>query len=235
MPTALSLACHGLLLALAMAQLISSLRGKPAVRWLLAALGLFLLPPSTYCLYLLAGTGYIHSLALYSFFSCYLFAGMLLDRARFPAMLRPAPALLLTLVLAGNLSFANAYSLCSQMEFEQTRAFYTGLITRVQSTPGYDGGCSLALVGEADAQRTPIRDHFDFGGFQLPGNNITRSVQAPEFLRLYLGWEIPLAGEEEVLALRQSGALSGMSLYPSDGSVRKVGDCIVVLLSEDTD
>ena len=227
----LSRLLHVLLALLVLWRGARLLRGRPVSHWLLAGLLLFLLPPAAYCLYMLADTGYIHSLALYSFVGVYVLAALVLD-GETPAWDRKLAALSLTVILAGNVTFANAFSLCCQMEFEQARSFAVGLVTRVQMTPGYDTSCPLALFGEATAGRSPLRERFGLDGFALPGNNITRTIQLPELSRLYLGWELPLASEEERQAIRDSGLLAEMPPYPADGSVVKVGDTVVVKLSD---
>lgn len=223
--------CHAALLVLTLGGVLRALKNRPLSRWLLCLLGLALLPPAAYCLYLLADTSYIHSLSLYSFFSVYVLCAVVLDTEEpFSLRLRPFAAAALSVVLIGNVYFANAFSLCSYLEAEQAKSFYTGLITRVQATPGYDESCSLALFGDPQLLRTDLRERFDLGRFLLPGNNISRGIHAPEILRLYLGWDVPMADEAELAALRDSGLPADMPVYPCDGSVLRTGDVVVVRL-----
>ena len=49
-------------------------------------------------------------------------------------------------------------------------------------------------------------------------------------LRFYLGCELPLADEASVQALERDPRVQAMPEYPYAGSVRKIGDTIVVKL-----
>ena len=50
------------------------------------------------------------------------------------------------------------------------------------------------------------------------------------FFRYYLGFEIPFADEAEIRALEEDPQVLAMAEYPYYGSVKKIGDLIVVRL-----
>jgi hypothetical protein len=50
------------------------------------------------------------------------------------------------------------------------------------------------------------------------------------FIRYYLGLDIPFADEAALEALARDPRVLAMAEYPYDGSVRKIGDMIVVRL-----
>ena len=230
----LSLVLHAAGILLVLAELFLRTRQQKLSRRLLCLLALVLLPLAVDCLYLLADTGFIHSLALYSFCSVYVLTAVVLDgrAGEGPRLPRRFAVLVMALVLAGNVYFANAFSLCSYLEYENAKSFYTELMVRAQQTPGFTQNSRLALIGEPGEQYINQRRDFDFGNFTLPGNNIRRSVHAQELLRLYIGWDVPFAGEEELAALRGSQALAAMPCYPYEGSVRMDGDVLIVKLSD---
>ena len=224
--TAAARVLHGLLLLITAAALTLRVISRwTRGRWLLLCLCLFLFPLSCYCLYLLADNGYIHSLALYPFASLYVLCAVLLDGAELPSM-RHAAAL--ALIVAGNVYFANSYSLYAKLQYENTYALYTGMLARVTSRADFDGNTSLAILGERPALRCDVGGEFDFDRFQLPGVNITDTRQAENVIREYLGFDLSFTDEQTAAAIGQSAEFAAMPVYPYDGSVQKFGDVIVV-------
>ena len=201
-------------------------------RWLLLCLCLLLFPLSCYCLYLLADNSYIHALALYPFASLYVLCAVLLDGAETPKTLRTLGCLALSLVLVQHIYFANAFYLRARLQYENTCALYTAVLTEVFETPGFDENSRLALIGEPNTGRTRFDEQFDFARFTLPGVNITDTRQAENVIRVYLGFELPFASEAERSALAESAELAAMPVWPYAGSVRKLGDVIAVKLGE---
>ena len=232
-PSLPALLCHLLLIGCAGAALVLRVKGRPLPDLLLLGLCLFLFPLSCYCLYLLADNGYIHSLALYPFASLYVLCAVLLDGdgPRFALPLRRLASLALALILFGQVVFANAFTLRAKLQYEQTRAMYTAILAQVFDTEGFDEHSRLALIGDAPAGRTELDGHFPFAQFQLPGVNITDPLQAEPLIRNYLGCDIPFADEAECAALADEAELAAMPVWPYAGSVKKLGDLIVVKLS----
>ena len=229
----LSCALHAAALLIVLAELFLRMKGQPLARRLLCLLALALLPLAVDCLYLLADTGFIHSLALYSFTSVYVLTAVVLDgQGERTGLLRRLTVVAMALVLAGNVCFANAFALCSYLEYENARSFYIELMIRAQQTPGFDESTRLALLGEPGEHILDQRQDFDFGDFTLPGNNIRSRVHAEELLHLYIGWDVPFADEAELAALRESETLAAMPCYPEEGSVVKDGELLILKLSE---
>ena len=52
-----------------------------------------------------------------------------------------------------------------------------------------------------------------------------------QFVQYYLGISIPFASEEELSAIEASPEFAEMPVYPYYGSLRKIGDVMVVKLS----
>lgn len=222
---------HALLLAVCAAAAVIRLRGRrEAPRLLLLAVCAFLFPLGCYCLYLLADNAYIHALALYPFASLYVLCAVLLDGPEVPVP-RVLASAALAAILLNNLYFANAAALHAQLQYENARALYTGMLTRVCSTEGFNENSRLAILGEAPALRTDFSPYFDFTNFTLPGVNILDVRQAGPLIRNYLGFDIPFADEADAAAIRESEAFAAMPVYPYAGSVQKFGDVIVVRFS----
>ena len=65
---------------------------------------------------------------------------------------------------------------------------------------------------------------------QGPSRALINIYSRENFLRYYLGFDIPFADEEECAALAEDPRVQAMSGYPYEGSVQKIGDCMVVKL-----
>ncbi len=228
--------CCLLLLLVAGASLLLRLGKHPPEGKTLAllALCLFLFPLSCYCLYLLADNSYIHALALYPFASLFVLCAVLLDGTGTPAAkrLNHAGCLGMALLLLYQIYFANAFYLRAKLQYENTAALYTAVVSEVLALPGFDGQSRVALIGQPSAGRTRFDDQFDFDRFTLPGVNITDLRQAENVISVYLGFDLPYASELEKLEISVSPDFAVMPVWPYTGSVRKFGDIVAVKLGE---
>ena len=224
-PNRVSLAAHLALILASGAAAVTQLRAKRGCLPL-TLLCLFLYPLSCYCLFLLADNSYIHSLSLYSFASLYVLCAALLDgwEAKSGSMLRRAASLALALILCVNVYYANALYLRYYLRFEELKSFYTVLLSRVMETPGYRESDRLAIIGDAPELRYDIDRHFTDAPLSLPSLELGSADYAQLIVSRYLGCDIPFASKEETARLDTGD----MPVYPYDGSVRRVGDLIVV-------
>lgn len=218
-----------LLLAAAFAMLMQLKKKGETGSVLLTGLCLILYPLSCYCLYLLADNSYIHSLSLYSFASLYVLCAALLDgwEAKSAPNLRRLCSLALALILCGNIYYANALYLRYYLRFEELKSFYTVMLTRVFETPGCAEGDRLAIVGDAPALVYDIDRHFTDSPLSLPSLELGSTDYAQLILSRYLGCDIPFVSDGELAQLETDD----MPVYPYDGSVKKIGDVIVVKFS----
>ena len=215
------------LAALAALGVVSCRKKKPLHTALLVCL-LLLLPLSVCCMYLIMSQESIHTLVLYSFVCVYLLMALAAERVKgLPA--GGLMALALSAVVLGNVYFANKCYLKMELQKENAIAFYTTLTARVMSVPGFDENTSLAIVGRQDnlLHRFPELDTELFMGVNAELVNI---YSRENLIRSYLGLDIPFADEETLEALEDDPRVLEMAEYPYDGSIRKLGDTIVVRL-----
>ena len=237
-PTPVSRAMHLALLLAAGIAMSAQLRRKGQLSCLLlAGVCLLLYPLSCYCLYLLADNSYIHSLSLYSFATLYVLCAALLDGWEAPAApgLRRVCALCLSVILCGSLYFANSLYLRYYLRFEELKSFYTVLLCCVFETPDYQPGDRLALVGESPALVYDIDRHFPDAPLSLPSLELGSAAYAELIVSRYLGFDLPFASGEEIAQLDFDGRLSDMPVYPYDGSIKKIGDTVVVMMRKEAE
>lgn len=205
-----------------------ALRGRRPLHAALALCLLGLLPLGICCMFLIMSQESIHTLVMYSFVSVYLLMGMAaerMDRIRAPRLL----ALPLAAIVMANVYFANMCYLKQTLQYENARAFYTVLTARVQSTPGFDEGCSLALVGRQEnlLHSFPEMETELFMGVNPELVNI---YSRENLIRYYLGLNIPFADEAALEKLETDPRVLEMAEYPYDGSIRRIDNMLVVRL-----
>lgn len=198
---------------------------------LLFLLCLLLFPLSVYCIYLIAETGVIHSMVLYSFISVYVFAVISADMLRGEAapLLRQLLALTLALVAMGNVFFSNAFYLKMHLRYEHSYALYTGIAAQVRQTPGFDENTKLAILGETEAGIYTIPEMEAFGLIG-PADDLTNAYTREYFVTRYVGFDVPFADKEEKSALKEDPRVLEMPVYPAYGSVQMIDGFLVVRL-----
>ena len=205
------------------------LRCREAGKIMLFMLCLLLLPLSAYCLYLIAEVEIISPMVLYSFISVYYLAAIALETLEGPrgCLARRLVSLCLALLTLGNACFANSFYLKLYLNYENAFAVYAGLAAQIRATPGFDSGCKLAVVGytEEGLYRPEELEIPALSGQTAPLVNVyTRN----EFIRRYVGFDLPFAAAEELERLRYDPRVQAMPIYPYYGCVQKLDEYIVV-------
>ena len=107
---------------------------RSVLNWALLALLVLLLPLSINCMYLMMSAQSIHTLVLYSFVCLYFLAAVIIEKSG-PKLVRPMKdvvALMLCVVVASNVYFANMCYLKMHLQYETADAFYVSILTEKQ-------------------------------------------------------------------------------------------------------
>lgn len=230
----LHILCLGVCLVLTAAGAVGLLRKKAFLRCALLLFCTALLPLAVYSMFLVMDKGSIHTLVLHSFVAFYVLAALLADRllsggAAMQRLGRDVLYISLGLVLMSNVYFANMAYVKLHLQYESAYSFYSILLSRVQNTEGFDEDCSLAIIGHQDNQLTSY-PQIDLGYLMGPSQDLINIYSRENFLRRYMGTDIPLADEQQLDEISRSEEFQQMPEYPYYGSVKKLGDCIVVRL-----
>ena len=239
-PTAFSRLLHTTLLAVSVVLLILLAAKKKLglPQWLLLAVLVVLLPLAINCMYMITSVESIHTLVLYSFAAFYVFVLMLVDLAlesdsRQGVSLTAVNGitLMLALVILINTFVANQAYLHLHLRYENAYAFYSSLAADIKMQPEFDEHTKLAVAG---SYQQPEYYTWYFGNIQ----NITGvygfvpdSYSNESFLTYYVGFPVPFASQEEMDAIREMPEYAQMPVYPYYGSMRLIGDVLVVKLS----
>lgn len=230
----LHLLCMGVCVAALFAKALSMLKGRKALAALLMLFCSALLPLAVYCIFLVMDKGSIHTLVFHSFIAFYVLAAILCEKvlaggARIKCLGRDMLYLALAVALVSNIYLANKTYLKLYLQYENAWSFCSILLTRVQNTEGFDENCSLAIIGDQDNKLTTF-PQIDLGWQSGPSHDLINIYSRENFFRHYLGSTIELVDREEFDDIRELPEFEQMSEYPYYGSVRKIGDYIVVKL-----
>ncbi len=230
---------HLLLLGLCALAVLRSLRGRPQepLRLGLLALGIGLLPLAVNFTELL---NQVTPLMRYSFVLVYVLAIALIDQApqRPEGRSLPLKKIACAGLAVGLLLFAQICNLAytaSSTAHRATNAFAVNLVGRVESTPGYQSGMEVVIVGSfPDDVYYSTEEAYQFVTHYscLPDSVLLRNKHIYYYLNGWLNvpWAEP--AEETFLEISQSDAFQSMALYPSDGSVQILDGRVVVKLAE---
>ena len=222
---------HIVLLGVILVGLVLAAGGSRPLNWVLLTVLVLLLPLSINCMYLLMSPQSIHTLVLYSFVCLYFLGALILEKlAPRPVLLvKDIMALLMCIVIASNVYFANMTYLKMHLQYENANAFYVSLIAQIKETEGFDENSRLAIIGRQDNLLYPFPE-LGTDGLLGPSQDLVNIYSRENFFRRYLGFDVPFAGQEELDALSKTAEFEQMAEYPYNGSVKKIGDYIVVKL-----
>ena len=208
-----------------------ALRTKSVLRMALTGVLLLLLPLSICCMFLIMSRESIHTLVMYSFVCVYLLMGLTAQRLRGIGELSAGTllSLPLSLVVLGNVYFANMCYLKLTLQYENARAFYTTLAARVEQAEGFDENCAIAIIGRQENLLHEFPE-LDTDLFMGVNRELVNIYSRENFIRFYLGLDLPFADEAETETLENDPRVLAMAEYPYDGSVQKIDDMIVVRL-----
>lgn len=229
-PTKFSMLLHTFALLIAagciILWLVRGKAGKDKKVLLIVLLALF--PISVNCIYIISSQR--HTLMLLGFTSVYALIIIIAETAGS----KKAGSVLnicLALMLACNIFWSNGIYLKMKLEYEQAYGFYSTLISRVKSTEGYDADTMLVIIGDADdknlVSHTDEIDTSDIVGLMEGLINIYSRY---DFIKYYVGYDYNPIDWDGWAELDAQEEVSEMPLYPYDGSVRKIGDYMVVRL-----
>ena len=230
-PTKLSGLAH-IVCALAVAFSLFAVCAKQEDRKRLLFLAglLVIFPLSVNCLYLIASVNIIHSVSQFGFVSVYVLAAAAADRFMRDRTLclRDAVIASLSLIIIGNVFFANEIYLKMALEYENAYAFYDSLMAQVMSAPGFNENTVIDIVGNehrGEYSQTKIDTH----GLTGPNDNLIDIYTRCDFIRNYLGQEHYIYREDIIWI----DWFYDMPTYPDPGSVvlRPEDNRVVIKLS----
>lgn len=156
------------------------------------------------------------------------------EKAAAPIRMACTAAMLAVLLIFAQIS--NIAYTSSSTAHRATQTFSANLVSRVESTPGYEKGMEVVIIGTFPEDVY----HSGIDAFRLVEHYSCMSstvMQLNKHVYQYLNdwlnvpWQEP--AEETFLAVSASAEFQAMPLYPSDGSVKIVDGRVIVRLAEE--
>ena len=227
--------CLAALAALGVFTLVRSFRQAP-LKGVTLLLVFAFFPLASNFIYVMCPLDTVYALMQYGFMAPFLLLVCLVDwqfDLLRPAFRKTAPVLLsvfcLICVRTDNAIYTRAY-------FAQTRsqAYFTTLTAQIKSTPGYTAATPVAYIGDVAAFTDPTFQSLqEFGSLPMaplpydgsPFHVIFSCYDWQEFLNVWCGFNPPQADSSAFASLPE---VQQMPCYPDAGSIRMVGETLVV-------
>lgn len=234
--TTLSWIAHIILVAfVGIASAVFMLKKKNIANFVLfGVLTVVALPLSVNSITLLIGENGVHALTLYSFICIYIFVAVVVDlfktqeHARISNVFKDSVCVLMCVILASNVYVSNKSYLKQFLVYENTFSFYQAIVTQLQQTPGFEENTKLAVIGNVEKDSSYLENFGEDTIYGLCG--FKGEAISEEFITYYLGFDVPIATEEEKDSLANTEDVKNMSTYPYYGYIQKIDDYIVVKL-----
>lgn len=123
---------------------------------------------------------------------------------------------------------------------ERVQQYFNRVIARVETTPGFEEGDGIELLGEFYYKDNPSSVELDIlnskelrtlDGVALENGLITTGVRN-NFIKMFVGHDMAGISYEEKMEIMQTDEYKGMPVYPKDGCVQKINDIWVVKMCE---
>ena len=207
----------------------------------LNALWFALFPAGAFGIVLMCYHSSIFGRMVYGAVTVFLLPLVLLERVRGKggAAVNCAAAVLSALLLLTSVSYirqSNENYMVLYYTNRQTENYFASMLTRIRTAPGYRQDLLLAFIGEDIADGTFYNEVYRksahiYGGYTDDSNY---KKAGKSYLSNYMGFRQPEASAEQTAELAETDAVRAMPCYPDDGSVRVVGEYIVVKLENVT-
>lgn len=198
-----------------------------------------LLPLCMNLMYLISSKVEIHSLMIYGNIFWLILPLVLIEelpKTKFSNCVNNIIIITLVIMTYKYITYANESYFQLKLSYENTQSFYTTLVTRIESIPGFDKDTKIAFLGfyggellYHNSNSFPNMDSFT--GI-LSNYEMITAYSKENFIKNYIGVDFNYATEEEINNLKTKNEVQEMELYPYDNSIKKIDDIIVVKFSD---
>lgn len=130
----------------------------------------------------------------------------------------------------GYVRYANEVYLSMDITLHQAESYYTTLITRIKSAPGYTDEMKVAYIGELEDQ-TLYRSGSLFSELTITdgSRDIIGNYSWKKFMAKYLGFRPK--EDKECDKYKELDSVKNMPCYPDDGSIQIIDNVVIVKFS----
>ncbi len=193
---------------------------------------LLLFPLSVKLMFLLTDAAYVHSLMMYADIMVFVLALMLIERSS-GSEVRKGAIFLIALISVMFVRYDNVVYLKTEIQQSQAISYYSSLITRIRSVPGYTDDTPVCWIGslkEASDQTIPDDQEFREAITAPYDEVMIRDYAWNHMMKLWCGFD-PETVSADGFSDREE--VQEMPSYPDDGSIRMIDGTVVVKCSEE--
>ena len=129
--------------------------------------------------------------------------------------------------------YANVHYTAMYYANRQVENYLSGMVTQVRMTPGYDTEKQWAFIGNFSDPllQSDWKQAMSYGGHCFT-DDLLNQYSRISWINHYLGYQIPQASGETLAELMKTDAVREMPCWPNQGSIRIMGDVVVVKLDD---
>lgn len=178
----------------------------------------------------------IYTLMVYSFVLILMVPLVVLEalsaeerRAVFGNVMSKAAGVLLTVVISLYAYYANVNYTSLYFANRQAENYCNSLVTQVRMTEGFDTEKEWAFIGRV---KDPLLNNAwqevpGYGG-NATSEYLVSAYSWYRWIEYYMGYELPMASDDKIEQLRNSEEVQQMPCWPNAGSIKVMGDTVVI-------
>lgn len=152
------------------------------------------------------------------------------------AFFRKAVSFLVAVLVGFYGYYANVNYAAAYFAGEQIDNYLSGVIVRTTMTEGYTTDKQWAMIGDI---QDPLlggvwNDEISYIGFWFTEHELNE-YSRKDWIENYIGYDLPMADHQTVQLLADSEEVQSMPCYPNAGSIRVIGDTVVVKFQDITE
>lgn len=179
--------------------------------------------------------GWIYTLMVYSFslLACAPLAFLEClpeeEKKKLTDACRMAAILLVTLLVFFYGYYANVNYTAAYFAGEQIDNYLSGVVLRTTMTEGYTTDKRWAMIGDIQDPLfdSPWEDEISYTGLGFT-EYLLNQYSRRDWIENYIGYDIPRADTDTITALAETEEVRSMPCYPNAGSIRVIGDTVVI-------
>lgn len=210
-------------------------RVRTALSWVLAVFLLLVFPVAVNFIVVMSPDAHIYTLMQYAFVLVGCVPLVLLDclgaeePGKYGKLLRRGVCLFAGLLVFGYVYSANLNYTANYYYTRQTENYMNSLMTQVRMAEGFTPDKSWAFIGNISDPMlsgvwSGVRTN---GGIAKPGS-LVNAYSRTEWFDVYLACHVEVEDPEVAAALAQTEEVKAMPCWPSEGSIRVIGDTVVI-------
>lgn len=177
--------------------------------------------------------GWIYTLMVYAFVLIPCVPILLLEclpqKGKFRTILERGVCFVTAVLICGYAYQTNIQYMTLYYANRQTENYLNSMVVQVRMTEDFTTELKWAMIGEIEDPLLGCYWEYElaYGGIEYT-DSLLRRYSWKDWIHNYYGYEIPLASEGQIAELRASDEVKHMPCWPNQGSIKVIGDTIVI-------